>query len=144
MTDDLRARITEALIEWTRTAARTPGAVLMPDDEARIRDNSLARADAVMAVVRPKLDRLRSGLGQAVLEFQQAHVGRAKAEAAIERVRALHQPKSVRHVRPCDSHRPQEVCSSCEVYEAEICSNVTCCGYPCPTIAALDQPEETT
>lgn len=54
----LRDRIAEALYQWTLAAAG--GRRLIPPDEAALRENSRARADAVMKVVGPEIAHLRT------------------------------------------------------------------------------------
>jgi hypothetical protein len=105
---DLRGRIATALTEWTLTAAGgRPDAFLMPHAAAALRNNSLARADAVVATVQPELDqrdaeikRLREELEAAgdlagrQREDHRAEIAEAEAQiraadAAIARVKAL-------------------------------------------------------
>lgn len=54
-TADLRDRIAEALYRWTLDQAGGSNPRLLGRDEKILRENSLARADAVMAVVAPRL-----------------------------------------------------------------------------------------
>ncbi len=66
--------------------------------------------------------------------------------AALDRVRAIHHPKTATEITPCVDHRfPSRVqpdCPNCERTPITVCSNLTCCGWPCPTIAAIDQPAD--
>lgn len=58
-TDDLNAlreRIADALTQWAHTTAGGRPGMLLPHHEAIIRENSLARADAVVDVIRPVLE----------------------------------------------------------------------------------------
>lgn len=88
---DLRDRIAEALYQWTLAAAG--GRRLIPPDETALRENSLARADAVLAVVEPEI---------------------AKRDAALTRVRELHQ----RIAGPIAPGQPDSTrCDAClEIY----------------------------
>lgn len=67
-----------------------------------------------------------------------------QAEAALGRARAVHQPETAKRVQPCDTHGSQTICSRCDVIDVTVCSHPGCHGWPCKTIAALDQPEKET
>lgn len=78
---DLRDRIAEALYQWTLKAAAAR--VLFPPHEDALRENSLARADAVLGVVQPEIDRIRKAAqGIASRSTQEAIEQRKRAEDA--------------------------------------------------------------
>jgi hypothetical protein len=105
-TGDLRDRVAKALTEWTLTVAGgRPDAFLLPRDRAALDANSLARADAVLAVVSSFLEerdtenaRLRKDLSIRDVQVRKlrftvrrlraawasARIGRAHARAAAQ------------------------------------------------------------
>lgn len=93
---DLRDRIAEALYQWTLAVAG--GRRLIPPDEAILRENSQARADAVLPVVQAELDAACEEIDELATELanerteHQATIQRAEqAEAAEQRARNLAQ-----------------------------------------------------
>lgn len=81
----------------------------------------------------------------------------ADAKLAVERVDALHQPKSITEwTGLCPAHnnlrllpsRQREIreCPDCSSREVLACSDITCCGWPCRDHLALhdETPESCT
>ncbi len=75
---------------------------------------------------------------------------RDKLAAAVERVRTMHQPKTITRVKSCRQHkigRPDVqaslACEDCPKIPILVCTHCSCPNdsWPCPTITALDQQE---
>jgi len=74
------------------------------------------------------------------------------AEARIARLRARHQPKSVVKLTPCKAHMPPDGpslapinvmgCTDCTKEVTTICSNITCCDWPCKDMIALEDTND--
>jgi hypothetical protein len=74
-------------------------------------------------------------------ELMTAH---AEALATIARVDALHQPRQALEILRCHAHRgtsTREDCPDCTTRPITVCSNITCCGWPCAAHLAI-HPEE--
>jgi hypothetical protein len=75
------------------------------------------------------------------------------AEAGNERLRARHQPRPATQLIRCVPHSKAwsgnlehlQDCPDCRVEATQVCSNMTCCTWPCEDRralnAALDAPE---
>lgn len=90
----LRDAIAEALYQWTLKAAGARR--LIPPDEASLRENARARADAVMKAVGPAIERVHQmtdACDELLVRERSAHAKTTKRadafEAAMERVREL-------------------------------------------------------
>lgn len=87
----------------------------------------------------------RQEAGDQLNLFEEA-IGRMQAaEAAVARVRELHYPVEIPSITACDKHSDVARfrdrggdCRECTVRTVTECANITCCGWPCPTITALD------
>lgn len=70
--------------------------------------------------------------------------------AILIRTLALHQPKQITQILPCDLHanplallaKDRRSCPDCVEKPVTVCSNSGCCTWPCPTAKALEQPSE--
>ena len=133
MTDDLHTRI--------RTAVASADGF----DEASLEPHDYQEhVDGVLAVVQPDLDRLNQ-----TIDYLKCNIRRsrdqvdgydkelASAKAALDRVRALHQPIQ---------HMGMTWCTECSVRRStgpKTYEWVACIQWPCATIKALDGLAET-
>jgi hypothetical protein len=70
--------------------------------------------------------------------------------AALDALSARHQPKTAFNIKPCRDHLgfigPHPTCRRCIHTTIQVCSNLTCCTWPCEDRkaidAALDAPED--
>ncbi len=94
-------------------------------------------------------DNLHRQCGDADKTFAELweHAERLAAEnerlgAAFDRIDSAHQPTTVEEWTPCPDHRTTLVpgmknCPMCAHRPARVCSNTTCCGWPCRDHLAL-------
>ena len=144
---ELRDQVAEALMRWAEgNNAPQYAAMRRPDT---VRQNAYGRADAVLAVpairaLAETRDALRVTEGDRDAAEAELHRLReespwlrataedlAEANAAIERVRALHRPVQ---------YRGRPICVECSGYGGSTCDNGPQ-PHPCPTITALDPQE---
>lgn len=72
------------------------------------------------------------------------------SEAAVERLKARHQPRPATQLIRCEGHSKSwsgnhemfKDCPDCREEEIQVCSNITCCGWPCNDFLALGQSTE--
>lgn len=140
--DRLRAALAE--LEWSLTEL-APSAAIIPTTEVVV-DGDIFTWDDLPGV----LSRTRESLAVARHEAKQHYLKHQKAEAAVERVKALH--RSIPLYEPCDDadceqEHTETVANGQYVHEGlveghacEECRDESgdFIDYPCPTIRALE------
>lgn len=135
MAGELRDQIARAICgyDWDHGISANPD----------ISKHQRGEADAVMAIVRAVTD----GYASTTREQRQRA---EQAEAAVERLKARHQPRTATQLIRCERHSKSwsgnhemfKDCPDCREEQIQVCSNITCCGWPCDDFLALDQPTE--
>lgn len=86
------------------------------------------------------------GCAQALAaELDEVVAERDALKAAIEELSARHQPKTAQSAQSCGEHGSLKGafwiagdCPNCRVTTTTVCSNLTCCEYPCEDRRAID------
>lgn len=126
--DEARAevqRLEESLVELA------PSAAIMPTTEVVVDGDFFTWGDLPGV-----LSRARESLAEARRESKGQYVKRQNAEAALERVRALHQP--------VDIEPSETICDACSTLRGtgENMRYFPYEEYPCPTIQAIEGAEQ--
>jgi hypothetical protein len=106
-------------------------------DRIRLDDLTSDALDALYAELAEAREQLRlvDGMRRQDLDSAAAAIQRAEhAEAALARVRDLHQPMQ---------RGPFTICGHCSGWDGRRCLGVVT-DYPCPTLTALDEPGSAT
>lgn len=119
-------------IAQLRNLADRAATGLTADEQQRLRDG-ISQLEALQAVARGYCPDCGRGDAAPTVEHWETERRRAEtAKAAVDRVRALHQPAECVNVR-C---KLKQWCIGCDPHGIEDCNENP---WPCPTITALDQ-----
>lgn len=144
--DDYQARLTEAFMsEWNKLATICDHTQSLEFGKI-IKAMLVVRDDKLEFLRRSEDEQSRQALkfymayGDAQAEIRRLEKKLSLADAALARVDALHQPRDVREIRPCERHRGPRVaqlqhvveeCPDCSTGSVKMCINITCCYWPC-------------
>lgn len=83
-------------------------------------------------------------IADVVANITEEQAGRQAAEATVARVKALHQPRPGKQIKPCEKHGRffDSLCVDCRSEPITVCSSITCCDWPCRTWEALTEPAQ--